>query len=432
MARDPRPAVASTTLGAIGRFGNQVLQYGFLRQYAERHALALETPAWIGAELFGLEDASVRERRPVVTEIELGVFGPDFEARPAAAGADLWGWFQIDTARLDRARLRRLLRPVPGVEAVLAAGERRLRARGRTLVGVHLRRGDFRPAWGHPLIDRLYPRTGVAAYRDWLADLWPSLDRPVLFLASDEPAAAAADLADFHPQTAATLGLDLPLAPEFPDFFLLSRCDALAIANSTFSFAAALLAPRARHCARPAAGSGRLEPFDPAASPPQLALAPARALELADRARFEQLAAAQAPDRLILRANVAAGSRATAILGDAHHRGRLALEVDLAGSGRPLLRARWDDEEDDAAGFEFASEGRCALHGDRPPLLGLAGRARGRRLDGPAWALLVAAAVPERPGDVFVALSLLTPGLHSFFVEARAEGSVHAGSAGGG
>jgi len=35
--------VASSTLGAIGRFGNQVLQYGFLRLYAERHGLALET-----------------------------------------------------------------------------------------------------------------------------------------------------------------------------------------------------------------------------------------------------------------------------------------------------------------------------------------------------------------------------------------------------
>ena len=98
---DPRQAVvASSTLGAIGRFGNQILQYGFLRLYAARHGLALETHPWLGSELFGCREPPVAHGRTVVTELELGIFGGDFENRPPATGCDLWGWFQVDARAL--------------------------------------------------------------------------------------------------------------------------------------------------------------------------------------------------------------------------------------------------------------------------------------------------------------------------------------------
>src|SRR5882672_8535370 len=39
-------------LGINGRFGNQLLQYAFIRLYAMEHRLSAEFPDWIGRDLF--------------------------------------------------------------------------------------------------------------------------------------------------------------------------------------------------------------------------------------------------------------------------------------------------------------------------------------------------------------------------------------------
>lgn len=43
-------------LGTNGRFGNQLLQYAFLRLYADGHGLSCQTADWIGRDLFDLDD----------------------------------------------------------------------------------------------------------------------------------------------------------------------------------------------------------------------------------------------------------------------------------------------------------------------------------------------------------------------------------------
>jgi len=428
MIDNQRPAIASSTLGAIGRFGNQILQYGFLRLYADRHGLELETSAWIGGELFGCREAPVTPGRPVVTELELGLFGPNFEAQAPATGADIWGWFQVDAGTLARQRdlFRSLFRLESPFAEQLAEAELRLRACGRTLIGLHLRRGDYRPTSGHPLIDRLYRSTPTSQYREWLERLWPSLEKPVLFVASDEPEGLMQELAEFRPKTAGTLGAALPAAPYFPDFFLLSRCAALAISNSTFSFAATLLAPAATTCVRPVPESGRLESFEPWASRPHLALDPARALEQAEPERFSALVASRSPFPVELRARVEPGRHPVrAILGDQTHRGFLEFQADLAGgTGATRVGVRWQDADETEASFEFESRDLQVFHGDHPPNFAGLGQARGARLDGPAWSLLVAAEIPGCPGDLFLALTILAAGPYSFFVEARGQGDV--------
>lgn len=426
---DPgQPVVASSTLGAIGRFGNQVLQYGFLRIYAARHGLGLETPEWIGRELFGCCEAPVTPGRPVVTELELGLFGADFETRPAAVGADVWGWFQVDARTLapQRDLFRSLFRLQPPFAAELAAAEARLRAGGRTLVGLHLRRGDYRGASGHPLVDRLYQSTPTSHYREWLEHLWPTLERPVLYVASDGTDSEGEELAPYRPVTARTLGLAFASVPFLPDFFLLSRCAAMAISNSTFSFAAALLAEPNATFVRPVAASGRLERFSPWASPPHLAAEPASALERAEPERFEAGVAAQPTWPVALRLTAVSGrSPVAAILSGRPHRGWLEFRAELPEDRRAAATVvRWRDADEDEASFEFASRELQLFHGDDPPNFAGFGRASGARLDGPAWSLLAAAEVPGRPGELFVALTLLSSGPHSFFIEVRCRGEL--------
>ncbi|MEO8196368.1 MAG: alpha-1,2-fucosyltransferase [Thermoanaerobaculia bacterium] len=422
------PTLASSTLGAIGRFGNQLLQYGFLRLYAERHGFELETPPWIGSELFGCREPPVTAGRRVVTELEFGLFDAAFETREPTEGIDLWGWFQVDTTTLARQRrlFCEILEPRPQIAERLNLALRRLCAGGRTPVGLHLRRGDFQGPWGHPLVDRRYLATPVARYRDWLEGLWPTLEHPVLFVASDETLDVPAELGDFEHETARSLDVEMPAAPFYPDFFLLSRCAALAASNSSFSFAAAMLAPASTVCVRPVPESRQLERFDPWASAPQLALAPELALERADADRFRARVAQGDPGPYAVRARVDAGELpVTAILGDQPHRGQLELDAAFErGSKRSHLRLRWLDGEDAASSFRFECRDLQLSHSDRPPHYAGLGLAEGGHLEGAAWSMLVAAEVPGHPGELFLALTLLAEGPHSFFIQAQARGEI--------
>ena len=100
-------------------------------------------------------------------------------------------------------------------------------------------------------------------YKEWLRGFWETLEEPVLFIASDEPEKAVGDFLEYDPVTAKDLGAILPEADFFPDFYLLSQCDAVAISNSSFSFAACMLNQRARFFFRPLLGEKKLIPFDP-------------------------------------------------------------------------------------------------------------------------------------------------------------------------
>lgn len=427
-----RAVVSMSTLGAIGLFGNQIFQYGVLRLYAERHGLAVETPPWIGQRLFGFEDPPISARRPVVTELEIDVA----EALAGAAEApardhDLWGWYLADTAAYAARseRWRELFEPVPAIAARLEPAWRRLRERGRTVVGLHVRRGDLRRHRGHPLVDRLYLMAPIEWYRRWLAATLPGLDRPVVFLASDEPESVARELAEFRPVTAAELGAELPEAPFYPDFRLLGRCDLMAISNSTFSYAAAMLNRSARRFARPDGLRRGLVDFEPWAGRPLLELPVehvlGRAARRSARREPEATAGRSAGVEGVEGRFEAEIADVRAIFGDLPRRGRLVLEARFDGGGDAgaELRLAWLDG-DPAWSFDFRASHWNPHHATLPVLLSAEGRARGAQLDGPAWCLLAAAELPSRPGEVFVALTVLTASSRSFFAEFGAEGEL--------
>ncbi len=260
-AASGRGRLAVSSLGRAGRFGNQLLQYGVLRIAAERNGLELEAPDWIGRPLFGLDDPLPGAPLPFLHEDELGIAGLLAGDRPALRGGrDVVGFFCGDTTPLapHRDRFRSLFSLAGPVAELADRAEAALRSRGRTLVAIHLRRGDFGSGrfWTAP----------EAWYLDWLASVWPCLDRPVLYVATDDPAVIRC-FAAYTPLHAGDVADPLPGAEFLIDHRVLSSADLLAVSNSSFSVTAAMLNAGARAMLRPDRNVGGLRPFDPWAEP---------------------------------------------------------------------------------------------------------------------------------------------------------------------
>ena len=251
--------IAMTTLGKNGRLGNQIIQYAFLRFYGRVHHLQVEVPDWIGRWLFDLDDPHPGSALPTFKEERPDASGPLLSEGlpPTLANHDLWGYFGCHTSyfRPHQSLFRTLFRPGARLQPIVARAMARLGMRGRTVVAIHLRRGDYT---GGPLF---WPAPS-SWYLEWLSSIWRGLADPVLYVASDDPAVHR-DFAQFSPITAEDLGERVPGAEMYPDFHVLSQADVLAISNSSFSVCAALLNARASSFVRPVPGERRLLPFDP-------------------------------------------------------------------------------------------------------------------------------------------------------------------------
>jgi len=253
-----RPVISMSSLGANGRFANQLFQYAFMRCYAQSNSLFVETPAWVGQYLFGHNDPPVSQlMNPLIERSStLGEAIVPYLIRTCRF-TDFWGYFQYHTSYYlpYRDYFRSLFKPVPQIEVLMHAAFSKLSACGKTVVGIHLRRGDY----GHAY----FFVSPTIWYREWLAEIWPTLDSPVLFIASDELDEIVGDFADYHPVTIHDLGVAMPEAEFYPDFYILSQCDVVAISNSSFSFAACMLNCRGRIFFRPHLLQQCLISFDP-------------------------------------------------------------------------------------------------------------------------------------------------------------------------
>ncbi len=260
-----KPTITMSTLGKNGGFANQLFQYGFLKIYAKEHNLRVETPEWIGREIFGLDDPPIGRSLPVVGEnLESDLSSSEIINSPEALkNVDFWGFFQYPTAYYAQHReyWRSLFQPVGEIEGKMQAAWEGLATKGKTVVAIHLRLGDYFylcPHWIAPW----------EWYAEWLRGFWDTLEEPILYLASDEAEKVRSYFAEYGPITARDLGVELPGAEFYRDFYVLSRADALGISNSTFSFAASMLNRRAKFFFRPHFPSEKLIPFDPWNAPP--------------------------------------------------------------------------------------------------------------------------------------------------------------------
>ena len=255
-----QPLVTMRSLGLNGRFGNQLLQYGYLSLYARRCDAQVCVPDWIGRDLYGLSDpfppsnASFEDMsEPEVLEVLAGHM-------PEKTGVNLSGYFCGDTALLsgEREHFRACFLVAPTWLPLVAQWEATLRDKGNTLVVLHLRRGDFGqgPFWIAP----------NAWYLDWLSAHWSGLEKPVLYIATDDDGMVA-DFAAYAPVTGNQLQAPILGAEFFVDHSVMRVADYLLISNSTFSATAALLSERGGRCYRPDRVTGQLRTYDPWASP---------------------------------------------------------------------------------------------------------------------------------------------------------------------
>ena len=259
---------------------------------------------------------------------------PAAPGHPCPPSGSYWGWFSFHTSAFAPHRLRflELMTVQPHLEAAIESAAAQLRRVDgcpelRQVWGIHMRCGEgFTPlsmgddvqssgvdAAPAPAHWQPAPRTGLDAssgttglWRDtgvfwtppdaWLTD-WLSktlanaptaAPAPLVLLFSDDPSAAVRVLGPLGARTVADVlgeAVWAGLAAAFgggqdgealADFFLMTRCEQLAVSNSTFSFAAAMVATAADAnrcaCFRPDPGVGALVPFDPWDAQPTLKL----------------------------------------------------------------------------------------------------------------------------------------------------------------
>lgn len=299
---DGPSVVTMTGFGELGRYGNQIMQYIFLKCYAARHNIEeIQVPGWVGASLFGLHDRPVQRALPAAVEfrgtLANSTFTTDFidyvkrsnngktvpeifpealvqsadESESSLKNVDMWGWFQWHTSHFApfKSLVQETFTPVPELyNALYDIFNQKLRFRDnkkRTVVGLHLRLGDYQniaaSSFGYC--------APTSWYLSWLEKIWPTLENPVLFVASDDINAVLRDFSAYDPVTSDSLGMEIPetmkglKAGFFPDWFALTQCDVLAISNSTFSFSACMMNQRPGAQFYRAHYRGNMEEIDP-------------------------------------------------------------------------------------------------------------------------------------------------------------------------
>lgn len=272
--------VTMTGFGELGRFGNQVIQYMFLKSYSMRHNIEeIQVPQWVGGPLFGLSDRPVHRALPPVVEFPDTLANSTFtrdliefvknsnkdrhvaELHPSILSTthtsecvgqqnvDIWGWFQWHTSHFApfKRHIQDTFEPIPAVkqhlDSIFKSQLRYKDGKRRTVIGLHMRLGDYQniaaSSFGYC--------APTSWYLEWLDSIWHTLDNPVLFVASDDVDAVLRDFAKYDPITSDSMGMTMPSemkemkAGFFPDWYSLTQCDILAISNSTFSFTACLM-----------------------------------------------------------------------------------------------------------------------------------------------------------------------------------------------
>jgi len=234
--------VAMSNLGHNAGFANQLFQYAFLRLYGLRNGAAVEAPSWVGEEVYGIPHRSITRTLPMVKGDEWSVRDLAFwiQKRPRV-DVEFWGYFQNPPPvwRLHRDFLRRLFSPLPAWREPVRQWLEKYRPPGTTMVAIHVRRGDYvrlaaEKPWFRPI--------PAAWYLRWLAQIWPTLANPVLFVATDDRASVLPAFAAYHPLDASEAEAQLPEPRFLADFEILAQSDVLAACNSSFSHMAALLA----------------------------------------------------------------------------------------------------------------------------------------------------------------------------------------------
>ena len=144
-----RGYVSMTSLGKTGLFGNQMFQYLYVKFYALRHCLTAAFPLWQGNHVFDLKDTSCAELH--LPELSFSPFTEDdlvlWQMAEPPINVDLRGYFQEIPVcwRNHRSLVRRMFQVSAEYRRLIDDWRDEVTLAGkRTLVTVHVRRGDYR------------------------------------------------------------------------------------------------------------------------------------------------------------------------------------------------------------------------------------------------------------------------------------------------
>lgn len=226
--------VTISSLAYYGRFGHQMSEYFHIRWIAEKYNIPFETPDWIGHYVFELNDPLSVELRKLVKfdsnriESELKLRGSE-----AICGYDFFSpgsinnWNSSMTRRAQEIfRIRDCW--LPYLEPALE----KLKSIGKTIVTVHIRRTDT---------THIEKYQKISWYLSWLKEIWPSLNKPVLYICSDDLPNVITKFSEFHPLTINNSGSEMSGFEFLQDFYILMNSNVIAISRSGFSLMAAML-----------------------------------------------------------------------------------------------------------------------------------------------------------------------------------------------
>lgn len=262
-----RPMVTDSRLGEMGRFANQGFQYLFLRSYSEEQGYDFANPPWIGDQLFHIQPGTSDVPKMPFSIEQQGLRFNDCSIANSPVtfpNTDILGYFQYDMryyAPYKDILLRELAWRAPFADRA-AQIRRAFDSAPGAVAAIHLRRGDY----GY----KYFFITPNEWYVEWLRDLRNQHPDLSVYIATDDPAAAEVDFAEFNVISVTDLGLTEHDPDFFADFAALTCADYVGVANSSFSFLASLMNTQARGYARPSLADRKLIPFDPWTSEPLL------------------------------------------------------------------------------------------------------------------------------------------------------------------
>ena len=245
--------ITMKTLGQNGRFANQVFQYAFLYFYAQKYEMELQTPHWIGEELFGLKNNPICRdfaRLSIKKKYEL-----DTMCQNAPIGnVDFLGYFQDIAYFINhKTEFRKIFTPVEKIKQPLTAQCSSLLS--KDIIGLHLRYGDY--GYG------IFYETPLNIVLEKIEKQWALLQSPVLYIATDDWRVCK-KFKKFSPLTSRDVFSNIPCPDFYLDFWALSHVNTLLItSNSSFSFAAAMLNTYNPKMFRPSISQKSLIPFSP-------------------------------------------------------------------------------------------------------------------------------------------------------------------------
>jgi hypothetical protein len=272
-------------LGQMGRWGNQVIEYSFLRSYAKKYNLNYQCSPWVGQSLFNFQDPPITKTLSKYTERNTFSSGlgkmsdvniqwnhtlpPDSQE---VVDHDFRGYAQYHTSYYLQHKkfLQKLFaQPAPTIATQLIPAIKTVTS-NYTTIGIHLRRGDT----GHAV----FYLTPVAWYLKWLDENWNRFENPTLFIAAENQDEIH-EFSKYNPiisqdiieqkQTHYSGYNYLPSDIEagntnwFPDWFMLANCDVLLIGESSFSFSAAMMNRNLQECWRSVLSEQTFRNIDP-------------------------------------------------------------------------------------------------------------------------------------------------------------------------